>query len=113
MLKEQVQTMLERDPFVPLRIHLQDGRKFDVSHRDAARFLGYGVLVFIGLEEGSRQAKGYDRFPFERIERIEELPAGGRPRRSRTPSGQCVASRWRSKGSVWWSAASRAHSEHP
>jgi hypothetical protein len=84
MEKEEVRTILSREPFTPFRIHLTNGKRYDVSHREVARFLGYGVLVFIGLKEGTRQAKGYDRFPFERIARIQDLPsrAGGRKKAS-------------------------------
>ena len=84
MEKEQVKSILEREPFTPFRIHLANGKRYDVSHREVARFLGYGVLVFIGLKEGTRQAKGYDRFPFDQIERIEDLPAkrGGRRKKA-------------------------------
>jgi hypothetical protein len=73
MNREEVKAVVEREPFRPYRIHLGQRKQYDVLHRDAARFLGYGVLVFIGLKEGTHQAKGYDRFPFERIDRIENL----------------------------------------
>jgi hypothetical protein len=75
MTKEEVRTILAREPFTPFRIHLVNGKHYDVEHRDVARFLGYGVLVFIGLKEGSHQAKGYDRFPFDHIVRIEDRPS--------------------------------------
>lgn len=74
MTKDEVRTILTREPFTPFRIHLASGKQYDVDHRDVARFLGYGVLVFIGLKEGTHQAKGYDRFPFDHIVRIEDRP---------------------------------------
>ena len=77
MLKEEVRAELTREPFVPLRLHLKNGAKFDVPFRDVAHMLGYGVLVFIGLKEGTHQAKSYDRFTFESIDRIEHLPQRG------------------------------------
>ncbi|HEX4792301.1 MAG TPA: hypothetical protein VH370_00830 [Humisphaera sp.] len=83
MLKEEVKSVVEREPFRPYRIHLQNGKRYDVPHRDVARFLGYGVLVFIGMKEGTRQAKGYDRFPFDDIARIENLRARGGPQRKK------------------------------
>lgn len=75
MLKEDVRAELARDPFVPLRFHLKGNKTFDVPFRDVAHMLHRGVLVFIGLKEGTRQAKGYDRFAFENILRIEQRPA--------------------------------------
>jgi hypothetical protein len=83
MIKQDVHAQLTREPFAPLRIHLTDGRAFDVPFKDVAHLLGYGVLVLIGLKEGTHQAKAYDRFFFEQIDRIEPLPprARRRPRR--------------------------------
>jgi hypothetical protein len=86
MEKDQVRAELKREPFIPLRNRLTDGRKFDVPFRDVARFLTYGVLVFIGMKEGTRQAKSYDRFGFDQIERIEPLPAKKNPRGRRRAS---------------------------
>jgi len=86
MEKELVRAELKREPFVPLRIRLTDGRKFDVPFRDVAHMLGYGVLVFIGMKEGTRQAKSYDRFGFDQIDRIEPLPGKKSPRGRRKAS---------------------------
>lgn len=86
MLKEAVRAELNREPFVPLRIHLQNGKHYDVPFRQVAHMLGYGVLVLIGLKQGSVQAKGYDRFPFDHITRIEKLSTGGSSRRRRKAS---------------------------
>jgi len=85
MLKEEVRAVLDQEPFTPYRIYLADGKHYDVTHRQVARFLGYGVLVFIGLKEGTKQAKGYDRFGFDAIARIEPLRKardGGRRRKA-------------------------------
>jgi hypothetical protein len=89
MLKQDVQDLLSRNPFVPVRLpfvpvrlHLADGRTFDVPFPDVARVLSYGVLVFIGMKEGTRQADSYDRFTFDQITRIETLTSrGGRGRK--------------------------------
>ena len=86
MLKEDVHEELAREPFVPLRFHLRGGRKFDVPFRDVAHLLSYGVLVFIGLKEGTHQAEGYDRFAFDEIERIEQLRRGKGGQRRRKAS---------------------------
>jgi len=86
MLKEDVRAELTPEPFVPLRLHLKGGKKFDVPFRDVAHMLGYGVLVFIGLKQGTHQAKGYDRFPFEHIVRIEHRPIKGGGRRRKKAS---------------------------
>ncbi|HZL37512.1 MAG TPA: hypothetical protein VFC78_19495 [Tepidisphaeraceae bacterium] len=86
MLKEEIKAAVWREPFVPLRLHLSNGKTFDVPFRDVARVLSYGLLVFIGMKEGTHQSKGYDRFSFDQIVRIEQRPANGRGRRRRKAS---------------------------
>jgi len=81
MQKEEVRAELTREPFVPLRLHPKDGKTFDIPFRDVAHMLGYGVLVFIGLEESTHQTKSHDRFSFENIVRIEHRPKRGTDRR--------------------------------
>jgi hypothetical protein len=86
MLKEDVRAEITREPFVPLRLHLRNGKTFDVPFRDVAHMLGCGVLVFIGLKEGTHQAKTYDRFSFEDILRIEHRPPRGKAHRPKKAS---------------------------
>lgn len=74
MLKKQIKAKLARDPFVPVRLYLDDGRKFDVPFREVAHVLSIGLLVFIGMKQGSIRADTYDRFPFEKIVRVEDRP---------------------------------------
>jgi hypothetical protein len=86
MLIEEVRQELTREPFIPLRFHLRNGKKFDVPFRDVAHLLGYGVLIFIGLKQGTHQAKSYDRFGFDDIIRIEQLRRGKGGQRRRKAS---------------------------
>lgn len=74
MDKEQVRSELTRQPFVPFRLHLTDGRTFDIPDPKVANIMAYGLLVMIGADVKARTAKGYDQFPFDRIDRIEPLP---------------------------------------
>jgi len=76
MDKEAIRSELNREPFIPLRLHLKDGRTFDVPFRQVARIVSSGVLVFIGLKEGTHSAKGYDRFAFNNVDRIEHRKNG-------------------------------------
>ncbi len=80
MDKEAVRGELTRDPFIPFRIHLNDGRTFDIPDPKVAHIMAYGLLVMIGADVKARTAKGYDQFPFDRISRIEPLP--GTPEQS-------------------------------
>ncbi|MBC7783152.1 MAG: hypothetical protein H7144_04870 [Burkholderiales bacterium] len=83
MLKKDVKALITREPFVPYRIYLQDGRLFDVPFREVAHFLSFGVLVFIGMKQGSRRAENYDRFAFENISRIEDTSSMRSARRKK------------------------------
>ena len=83
MLKEDVKAIMDRDPFKPFAFRLVNGKRYKVTSPEAAVFLGYAVLFFIGHKAGTRQAKGYDRFTFEQIEQIEELSKGGGRRRKK------------------------------
>ncbi len=79
--KQGMMKLLAREPFVPFRVHLENGKRYDVPFREVGHVLSFGFLVFIGMKQGTRSAKGYDRFPFEKIIRIEENPAAVRRRR--------------------------------
>ena len=81
MEKEAVRRELTRDPFIPFRLHLTDGRTFDVPTPGVARMMAYGLLVMIGADVKARTAKGFDQFPFDRISRIEPLPIKSSARR--------------------------------
>jgi len=84
--KEAVEQELTREPFVPLRLHLTNGKAFDVPFREVAHLVAHGVLVLIGLKKGTHQAKSYDRFNFEQIARIERRPVSKSPRGRRKAS---------------------------
>ena len=75
MTKDEVQAELKRDPFVPLRLYLTNGKSFDVPFREVAQLLGNDqVLVLIGLKQGTHQARSYDTFSLANIARIEQRP---------------------------------------
>jgi hypothetical protein len=78
MTIDEVETELLREPFVPFRVHLDNGKRYDIAFREAARLLTFGFLVFIGKKEGTHRAEGYDRFPYEQIVKIEHRRVRGR-----------------------------------
>jgi hypothetical protein len=81
MDKEAIRNQIMREPFIPFRLYLANGRTFDVPFRQVARIVSSGLLVFIGLKVGTHSAEGYDRFAFEQIEKIGPLPS--KPSRGR------------------------------
>ncbi len=85
MLVEEIQTVLQRRPFNPLRVHKSDGKVVKIPFSHVAIVLGrQGLLVFKGVKkEGSYSAKGYEVIPYDRIERIEEKRHGTNGRRKK------------------------------
>jgi hypothetical protein len=86
MRKEEVIPEFKREPFVPLRLHIEDHKSVNIPFRDAAWLIGGGVLVFKGKKEGSVMATGYEVFDFNRIVRIEKLPSKSSRHRGRKAS---------------------------
>lgn len=83
MTRDEVHDVLTREPFVPLRLHLAGRKTFDITFPEMARLVRGGLLVFIGMKPGTRQARSYDVFGFESIERIEpRVIAGNRRKRA-------------------------------
>jgi hypothetical protein len=72
---------LVRDPFVPLRVYLANGKSFDIPFREVAHLLGESLLILKGLKQGTHQAKGYDVFNVDQILRIETRPSAKSGRR--------------------------------
>jgi hypothetical protein len=82
MTSQDIKAELEKDPFVPLRLHLVSGKTIDVPFPSAAWVLQISVLVFQNVQQGSQSASGYDVVALRNIERIEQRDVnGGRRRR--------------------------------
>lgn len=77
MTRDELQQRLTGNPFVPFRMYVRPGKVFDVPFADVARILSHQLLVFVGMKQGTRQARSFDSFPFDHIERIEDLPTPG------------------------------------
>jgi hypothetical protein len=81
MTSKDIEAELQKDPFVPLRIHLVSGKVVEVPVPGAAWLLQNAVLVFQKAKAGSWRVGGYDVIAFRNIERIEQRM--GRARVSR------------------------------
>jgi hypothetical protein len=84
MHRTQIESQLNRDPFVPLRLRLTDGRGFDVPFRHVIVFQKSRLILFMGVKrEGSHAATGFELLPYDQIDRIEERPGrAGRQRKA-------------------------------
>ena len=84
MLKADVEKVLAKRPFAPLRLHLDDGKTVDVPFSHVAIPFAQTLLVMEGVKsETSRVATGKIEFTYERISRIEPRRARGGRRRKK------------------------------
>jgi hypothetical protein len=74
MTSKDIETELERDPFVPLRLHLVSGKTIDIPFPGVAWLMQNGLLVFHGAKPERAKVEGYDVIALRNIERIEQRP---------------------------------------
>jgi hypothetical protein len=71
MTSEDVLQEMERQPFIPLRLHLSSGAKVDVRYPDSAFVRQNTLLVVDRLSPGTHAIGGYEVISLRLIERIE------------------------------------------
>jgi len=80
MTEKELIAELEKDPFVPFRLHLVSEKVIDVMAAGAAHPLQNSLLVLRNPTLGGTvRAEGYDVVAYGNIERIEQLQMGKRP----------------------------------
>jgi hypothetical protein len=75
MRPECIRDELHRQPFVPLRLHLTDGKTYDIRHPEM--IIVTSREVYVGREEtspGSGIAKGLDLVSLLHVVRVEQIP---------------------------------------
>lgn len=85
MTSEDVLQELERDPYVPLRLHLSSGHKLDLRYPNSAFLRQNTLLILERLAPNSVAIGNYDVIALRAIERIESVVAGNGSKR--TPGG--------------------------
>jgi hypothetical protein len=73
MTSEDILQELEREPFVPLRLHLASGQKMEIRERSTAWLRQNTLLVVHPLRPGTQAIGNYDVIALRSIERIETL----------------------------------------
>jgi hypothetical protein len=73
MSPEDVRQELEREPFVPLRLHLSSGQTMDIPFPGTAWVRQNTLLIVHPLARNSAAIGGYDVIALRLIERIEQL----------------------------------------
>jgi hypothetical protein len=72
---ESLLAELHRQPFVPLRVHLTDGKTYEIRHPEMAMVTSREV--YVGREEtspGSGIARGLDLVSLLHVVRVEQVP---------------------------------------
>ncbi len=73
MTSKDIESELERVPFVPLRLHLASGKSMKIQAPNSAWLLQNALLVLRAPKLGKSTAEGYDVLDLRNIERIESL----------------------------------------
>jgi hypothetical protein len=77
MTHEDVRQELDREPFVPLRLHLASGEKLDILHPNSAFVRQNTLLVVHRLAPNTSAIGDYDVVAFRVIERITTMTGNG------------------------------------
>ena len=72
MTSEDVRSEIEREPFIPLRLHLVSGKTVDVLNVNDAAVLQNSVMIFPGKRDRLRE-RDYHIVALRNIERIERI----------------------------------------
>ena len=82
MERKEIEAALHRDPFVPLRLHLTNGKKLDVPFQHVLVFRPGDVMLFKGVKKaGSHVAKSFELIPYNWIDRVDVRGGSGRRRK--------------------------------
>jgi hypothetical protein len=73
MTSEDIKQELERDPFLPLRLHLSSGKTIDVPYPNTAWVRQNTIVIVHPLRRGTVEIGNYDVIALRLIERIEQL----------------------------------------
>ncbi len=75
MTSKDLESELERQPFVPLRLHLVSGKTVEVPAPGVGWLMQNAVLIFQDAKPGRARVSGYDVIALRNIERIEQRPS--------------------------------------
>jgi hypothetical protein len=72
MTSKDVEQELDREPFVPLRLHLVSGKTMRIANPSTAWLMQNALLIFQNAHPGRSRVDGYDVIALRNIERIEQ-----------------------------------------
>ncbi len=73
-----VLSFLKAQPFIPFRIHMSDGRKFDIRHPDQALLARTRLVVGVGTDPRTGVPDHIEHLSFIHMTGIEEMAAVSR-----------------------------------
>jgi hypothetical protein len=73
MTGEDIKQELERDPFVPLRLHLASGKTIEIQYAGTAWIRQNTLLIVHPLRQGTQEIGSYDVVALRLIERVEQI----------------------------------------
>ena len=74
MNPESLRSELRRQPFVPLRLYLTDGKSYDIRHPEMAMITSRDVYIGTESSPGSGVAKAADLVSLLHVVRVEQIP---------------------------------------
>src|SRR5256885_17099768 len=76
MTERELVAELQKEPFVPFRLHLVSRKVVDVLGPNGAHTMRNALLVLRNPTLGSPRVEGYDVVAYQNIERIQQLDLG-------------------------------------
>ncbi len=73
MTAEDIRQELDREPFIPLRLHLSSGQAMDILYPNTAWLRQNTILIVHPLRRGTVEIGNYDVIALRHIARIEQL----------------------------------------
>lgn len=73
MTSQDLKPELDREPFIPLRLHLSSGKTLDIRYSGTAWTRQNTLLVVHPVAKGTHEIGNYDVIALRLIERIEQL----------------------------------------
>ena len=83
MTTEDLKQELQREPFIPLRLHLASGQKIFIEYPHTAWVQQNALLIVHPIAPKSPQIGNYDVVSLRLIERIEQVQGGAKVAKGR------------------------------
>ena len=71
---KDLEAELEKEPFVPLHLHLVSGKTVRIPALNAAWLMQNALMILRGARPGKATGDGYDVIALRNIEKIEQNP---------------------------------------